>query len=130
MLSGESVDSLSREFGVEPYRLERWSDRALSGMEAGPKEREGDMLTNELDRAKKTIGRALRERFHPGTTNKGVAEWGDYLGDPTLAAALLDRFLHHCHVLNISGESFRLKEKARKSGGAGGKRNAGEQQGA
>ena len=48
------------------------------------------------------------------TTNKGVAEWGDYLADPTLAAALLDRFLHHCHVLNISGESFRLKEKAGK----------------
>lgn len=45
------------------------------------------------------------------TTNKGVAEWGDHLADPTLAAALLDRYLHHCHVLNISGESFRLKEK-------------------
>ncbi len=49
------------------------------------------------------------------TTNKGVAEWGDYLSDPTLAAALLDRFLHHCHVLNISGESYRLKEKSKKS---------------
>jgi DNA replication protein DnaC len=49
------------------------------------------------------------------TSNKGVAEWGDYLSDPTLAAALLDRFLHHCHVLNISGESFRIKDKARKS---------------
>ena len=64
------------------------------------------------------------------TTNKGVAEWGDYLADPTLAAALLDRFLHHCHVLNISGESFRLKEKAKKSDGAGRKRNAGGKQGA
>jgi DNA replication protein DnaC len=49
------------------------------------------------------------------TSNIGVAEWGDYLSDPTLAAALLDRFLHHCHVLNISGESFRIKDKARKS---------------
>lgn len=53
------------------------------------------------------------------TTNKGVAEWGDYLADPTLAAALLDRFLHHCHVLNISGESFRLKEKAGKKAAKG-----------
>jgi len=35
MLSGESVDSLSRELGVEPYRLERWRDKALSGMESG-----------------------------------------------------------------------------------------------
>jgi len=63
------------------------------------------------------------------TTNKGVAEWGDYLADPTLAAALLDRFLHHCHVLNISGESFSLKEKARKSEGTGRKRGGGGKQG-
>ncbi len=63
------------------------------------------------------------------TTNKGVAEWGDYLADPTLAAALLDRFLHHCHVLNISGESFRLKEKVKRSSGTGRKRTGGGQQG-
>lgn len=64
------------------------------------------------------------------TTNKGVAEWGDYLSDPTLAAALLDRFLHRCHVLNISGESYRLKEKARKSGGKSAPRNSGGNKGA
>ena len=61
MLSGESVDSLSREFGVEPYRLERWRDKALSGMESGLKEREGDPVSNELDRAKKTIGELTME---------------------------------------------------------------------
>ena len=61
MLAGESVDSLSRELGVEPYRLERWRDRAISGMEAGLKEREGDQLTSELDRAKKTIGELTME---------------------------------------------------------------------
>jgi len=61
MLSGESVDSLSRELGVEPYRLERWRDKALSGMEVGLKEREGDPLTSELDRAKKTIGELTME---------------------------------------------------------------------
>ncbi len=61
MLAGESVDSLSRELGAEPYRLERWRDRALSGMEAGLKEREGDPLSQELDRAKKTIGELTME---------------------------------------------------------------------
>ncbi len=45
------------------------------------------------------------------TSNKGVGEWGEYLSDPTLAAALLDRFLHHCHVLNLKGDSYRLKGK-------------------
>ena len=61
MLAGESVDSLSRELGIEPYRLERWRDKALSGMESGLKEREGDPQTNELDRAKKTIGELTME---------------------------------------------------------------------
>jgi len=61
MLSGESVDSLCRELGVEPYRLERWRDKALSGMESGLKEREGDPVTSELDRAKKTIGELTME---------------------------------------------------------------------
>lgn len=60
------------------------------------------------------------------TTNKGVAEWGDYLSDQTLAAALLDRFLHHCHVINISGDSYRLKEKAKKSKGTAQKKSAGK----
>jgi transposase len=61
MLSGESIDKLSRELGVEPYKLENWRDKALSGMEAGLKERGGDPLTQELDRAKKTIGELTME---------------------------------------------------------------------
>jgi transposase len=61
MLSGESIDSLSRELGVEPYRLEKWRDKALSGMEVGLKEREGDPVSNELDRAMKKIGELSME---------------------------------------------------------------------
>jgi len=61
MFAGESIDSLSRELGVEPYRLERWRDKALTGMEAGLKERRGDPVSNELDRAKKTIGELTME---------------------------------------------------------------------
>jgi DNA replication protein DnaC len=45
------------------------------------------------------------------TTNKGVAEWPAVLaGDEVLATAILDRLLHRCHVLNISGRSYRLRE--------------------
>jgi len=47
------------------------------------------------------------------TSNKGFAEWGEVLGDSVLATAILDRLLHHSHVLNIRGESYRLKEKRR-----------------
>jgi DNA replication protein DnaC len=45
------------------------------------------------------------------TSNKGFAEWGEVLGDSVIASAILDRLLHHSHVLNIRGESYRLKEK-------------------
>ena len=45
------------------------------------------------------------------TSNKGFGEWGELLGDTVIASATLDRLLHHCHVLNIRGDSYRLKDK-------------------
>lgn len=42
LLRGESLDAISREIGVEVYRLERWRDRALAAMDAGLKERSDD----------------------------------------------------------------------------------------
>jgi DNA replication protein DnaC len=45
------------------------------------------------------------------TSNKGFGEWGEVLGDPVIATAILDRLLHHSHILNIRGESYRLREK-------------------
>src|SRR6185312_8448078 len=45
------------------------------------------------------------------TTNKAVTEWGSVFGDDVVAAAILDRLLHHSHTLTIQGESYRLKEK-------------------
>ena len=45
------------------------------------------------------------------TSSKGFGEWGELLGDTVIASAVLDRLLHHSHVLNIRGESYRLREK-------------------
>ena len=47
------------------------------------------------------------------TSNKGFAEWGEVLGDAVIASATLDRLLHHSQVLNIRGDSYRLREKKR-----------------
>lgn len=47
------------------------------------------------------------------TSNRAVGEWGGVFGDPVVATAILDRLLHHSHVLTIRGESYRLKEKRR-----------------
>jgi len=47
------------------------------------------------------------------TSNRSVGEWGDVFGDNVVATAILDRLLHHSHVLTIRGESYRLREKRR-----------------
>ncbi len=47
------------------------------------------------------------------TSNRSVAEWGTVFGDPVVATAILDRLLHHSHVITIRGESYRLREKRR-----------------
>lgn len=56
MLTGEPIDALSRELGVEVYRLEEWRDKSLTGMEAGLKLRECDPLRLELERTLKKVG--------------------------------------------------------------------------
>lgn len=45
------------------------------------------------------------------TSNKTFSEWGDIFGDSVIASAVLDRLLHHCTVVNIKGESYRLKDR-------------------
>ena len=47
------------------------------------------------------------------TSNKVYSEWGEVLGDPVLASAVLDRILHHSTTVNIKGESYRLRVKKR-----------------
>jgi len=49
------------------------------------------------------------------TTNQLVTQWGAVFGDEVLAAAILDRRLHHSHSILVQGDSYRLKQK-RKAG--------------
>ena len=45
------------------------------------------------------------------TSNKSYGEWGEIFRDHVIAAAVLDRILHHSTTINIKGESYRLKER-------------------
>jgi DNA replication protein DnaC len=47
------------------------------------------------------------------TTNQTITQWGHVFGDEMIASAVLDRVLHHSHVLVIQGDSFRLRQKKR-----------------
>jgi DNA replication protein DnaC len=60
----------------------------------------------------------IAKRYERGslilTSNLGFAQWDEtFAGDATLTAAMLDRLLHHAHVVAIQGDSFRRREKRR-----------------
>jgi DNA replication protein DnaC len=44
------------------------------------------------------------------TSNKSFTEWEEMFGDPVIASAMLDRLLHHCRLINIKGNSYRMKD--------------------
>ena len=44
------------------------------------------------------------------TSNKGFEEWGNVLSDEVMATAMIDRLLRHCQIVNIWGNSYRMRE--------------------
>jgi DNA replication protein DnaC len=50
------------------------------------------------------------------TTNLGIPSWGKIFDDPMVAAAMLDRLLHRSVVLNITGESYRMRAHRARAG--------------
>jgi len=45
------------------------------------------------------------------TSNKGFDEWAEFLGDATITTAILDRLIHHCEIINMTGNSYRLEHR-------------------
>jgi DNA replication protein DnaC len=43
------------------------------------------------------------------SSNKAFSRWGEVFGDDTVAAAMIDRLVHHAEVINLKGDSYRLK---------------------
>jgi DNA replication protein DnaC len=69
-----------------------------------------------LDRAAANmVFQLISRRYERGsvilTSNKAFTEWGSVFADDVLATAILDRLLHHCHVISINGPSYRLKDR-------------------
>ncbi len=60
-IRGESVETLSRELGVEVYRLEEWREMAMAGMEGGLRAKKKEATEVLLDEAHKAYGRAVME---------------------------------------------------------------------
>ncbi len=69
-----------------------------------------------LDRASaELLFRVICSRYEKGsiilTSNKYFSDWGELMNDTVVATAILDRLLHHAHMINIRGESYRLKDR-------------------
>lgn len=56
----------------------------------------------------------IRQRYEQGsviiTTNRKFEDWGALFGDAVMAAAIIDRLVHHAHVIKITGESYRVRD--------------------
>ena len=50
------------------------------------------------------------------TTNINFSNWDEIFGDATIANAILDRILHHAHVVKITGKSYRIKDYYEENG--------------
>ena len=74
----------------------------------------------QLDRhSAELLFRLICSRYERGsivlTSNKYFSEWGELMSDTVIATAILDRLLHHAHVINIRGDSYRIRQR-QKSG--------------
>jgi len=47
------------------------------------------------------------------TSNKGFEDWADFLGDPVIATAILDRLIFKCEIFNLTGDGYRVKHRQR-----------------
>ena len=100
-----------------------WEALRDSRRQGRPLPRSGLVLVDELGylpferHAAHLFFQLVSPRYERGsmliTSNRSVGEWGEVFGDAVVATAILDRLLHHSHVLTITGESYRLREKRR-----------------
>jgi len=61
------------------------------------------------------IMRRYEKRSTMMTSNRPLEDWGKLIGDVPAASAILDRFLHHAEIVQITGKSYRLRNQARQA---------------
>jgi hypothetical protein len=73
-------------------RLDRWSSEAANLF--------FQLVSSRYERASLIV-----------TSNKPFGRWGEVFGDDTVAAAMIDRLVHHAEVIALKGNSYRLKDR-------------------
>ena len=70
-------------------------------------------LTMDIEQANlffQLISRRYERKSTIITTNKSLSKWAEIFSDPIITNDILDRLLHHCHLVNIIGPSYRTKD--------------------
>ena len=105
------IDDLhqAREFGeIRKYRAQLKAadllvidDLFLRKLPVGAGDELADVLMSRYEKSSTLV-----------TSNRGVEDWAKLLGDVVIVTPLLDRLMHHGHLLKFEGKSWRLKEAA------------------
>lgn len=95
----------SNSLDEELRRLERYGLLVVDEIGYLPLERQAANLLFAL----------VARRYERGsiivTSNRGFEAWGEILGDQMVAAALIDRLVHHAQIVTLKGKSYRLKDR-------------------
>jgi DNA replication protein DnaC len=125
------VKAIENGFSVAFYRLEDLLHSMKQDADVPPRRLKGkkylkvalliidEMGFQTLTRQEAALlFRLVSYRYQRGsiaiTTNKSVKDWAEVIaGDEVMTTALLDRLLHRCHVFNVKGRSYRLRDLER-----------------
>jgi DNA replication protein DnaC len=102
-------------------RLEAAQDRNNLDDELRRLERYGLLVVDEVGylplerQAANLLFALVSRRYERGsiiiTSNRSFEAWGEILGDAMVAAALIDRLVHHATMVTLKGKSYRLRER-------------------
>ncbi len=102
-------------------RLELAQQRNALDEELRRLERYGLLIVDEIGylplerQAANLLFALVARRYERGsivvTSNRGFEGWGEILGDALVAAALIDRLVHHATMVTLKGKSYRLRER-------------------
>jgi DNA replication protein DnaC len=103
-------------------RLEQAQERNQLESELRRLERYGLLIVDEVGylplerQAANLLFALVSRRYERGsiivTSNRGFEQWGDILGDAMIAAALIDRLVHHATLITLKGKSYRLRQRS------------------
>ena len=91
---------------AELRRLDRYALLVVDEIGYLPLERQAANLLFAL------VARRYEQGSIVVTSNRGFEAWGEILGDAMVAAALIDRLVHHAHIITLKGKSYRLRDRS------------------